>query len=238
MPKANDLYNVSAEELDKFNQDDTDWWDLEGSLKTLHHINPVRLDFILRHVNLAELNVLDVGCGGGILTEALAKRNAQVTGLDMAENAISIATKHALNLDISIDYKCQSVQALAQEAPATFDVVTCMEMLEHVPDPYAIIQACYDLLKPNGYLFLSTLNRTLKARALAVFAAENIFKIIPKATHDFNKFIKPSELAEHCEMAGFKVCDLAGISYNPFTQIAHLDQNVDMNYLMLAQKIV
>ena len=228
------MNNVSVDEINKFNQSNTDWWDLNGSFKPLHDINITRMNFIAQYLHLEQAKVVDVGCGGGIVAESLAKRHAQVLGIDMAENALTIARQHAGNLDI--DYRFGSVEALSAEKPASFDGVTCLEMLEHVPDPYAIIKACSDLVKPKGAVFFSTLNRSFKAKALGIFAAEKILKLVPEGTHDFNKFLRPSELAQYCEQAGLKVKVIKGINYNPFTRVSYLSDDLSINYIVYAQK--
>lgn len=228
------MTNMSMDEINKFNQTNTDWWDLKGSFKPLHDINMTRMNFIAHYAQLEHAKFLDVGCGGGIVAESLAKRHAQVTGIDMAENALMIARQHAG--DLKIDYQFANVEALSLEIPASFDGVTCLEMLEHVPDPYSIIKACADLVKPNGAVFFSTLNRSFKAKALGVLAAEKLLKLVPEGTHDFNKFIRPSELAQYCEHAGLKVKVIKGITYNPFTRVSYLSDDLSINYIVYAQK--
>src|SRR5699024_2997804 len=188
---------VSSEEIQKFN--DQDWWNTEGELKTLHDINPTRFEFMEDCVDLADKQALDIGCGGGIISEGLAHRHAKVTGIDMAPNAINIAKHHAEEHHLNIDYQVITAEEFAEDHLEKFDVITCLEMLEHVPTPSSVIKAASDMLKPGGHIFFSTINRTFKAKSLAVFAAENILRIVPKGTHDYNKFITPLELYEMCE---------------------------------------
>ncbi len=224
---------VDSLEVAKFAQHATEWWVLEGAFKTLHAINPVRLDFIHQYTTLAGFRVLDVGCGGGILCEGMARRGAIVTGLDVEEEAIACARAHALNSRLEIDYICMPIETYDA---APFDHITCMEMLEHVQHPERVIQHCFRLLKPGGLLFLSTLNRTVRAYATAVVAAEYILRLLPRQTHDFDKFIKPSELAGMARAAGFETIGLSGLAYNPITSTAALDEAVDVNYLLVCQK--
>jgi len=224
--------NVDAAEVAKFDALANSWWDLEGESKPLHQINPIRLAFIEQQSSLAGKQAIDVGCGGGILTEALAKASANATGIDMAETALRIAKLHALEAELSINYQQITAEQMAEQSPQQFDVVTCMEMLEHVPNPASVIQACADLVTPDGDVFFSTLNRHPKAYLLAVLGAEYIMNMLPKGTHDYKQFIKPSELAKWCRQAGLEVRTIKGISYNPITRDFSLSDDVDVNYLI------
>ncbi|UNM96461.1 bifunctional 2-polyprenyl-6-hydroxyphenol methylase/3-demethylubiquinol 3-O-methyltransferase UbiG [Ignatzschineria rhizosphaerae] len=228
------MSNVSNEEIQKFN--DQDWWNTEGELKTLHDINPTRFEFMEDCVELAGKKALDIGCGGGIISEGLAHRHAKVTGIDMAPNAIEVANHHAKSHHLEIDYQVITAEEFAKDHIEKFDVITCLEMLEHVPTPSSVIKAASDMLKPGGSIFFSTINRTFKAKSLAVFAAENVLRIVPKGTHDYNKFITPLELYEMCEAYGLTVKRIQGMSYNPFNRVAGLTDDVSMNYLVYATK--
>jgi 2-polyprenyl-6-hydroxyphenyl methylase/3-demethylubiquinone-9 3-methyltransferase len=224
--------NVDPSEVAKFDALAASWWDLEGESKPLHDINPIRLGFIQQHCALENKQAIDVGCGGGILTEALAKAGASTTGVDMGEMALNVAKLHALEAELTIDYLHLTAEQQAQKAGEQYDVVTCMEMLEHVPDPISVIQACADLVKPGGDLFFSTLNRHPKAYLLAVLGAEYVMKMLPKGTHDYARFIKPSEMARWCRQAGLQVNDIKGLSYNPLNKDFHLSDDVKVNYLL------
>lgn len=228
--------NFRQEELDKFAALANRWWDPNGPQKPLHALNPVRLDYVKRRVSLAGARVLDVGCGGGLLSEALAKEGAQVVAIDLAPELIKVARLHRLESGVEVDYRVQAVEALADEAPASFDAITCMEMLEHVPDPAAIIAACERLLKPGGRLFLSTLNRTPAAFALAIVGAEYIARMLPKGTHHYQDFIKPSELAGWVRTAGLQLEDVSGLAYEPWRNAARIASRTDVNYLATAVK--
>lgn len=228
--------NVSQEEVDKFNDLAHKWWDEGSEFKPLHDINPLRLDFIHQKINLKNKKVLDVGCGGGILSESMAKLGAHVTGIDMGEKVINIAKLHAQQSNIEIDYQCTSIEALALKHKATFDVITCMEMLEHVPEPSAIVSICATLLKPGGTLFMSTINRNIKAYLFAVIGAEYILKLLPRGTHDYEKFIKPSELIAWCRDADLTIATLKGMTYNPITDVYKLGDDVSVNYLVEVTK--
>ena len=226
--------NVDPAELQKFATLAHRWWDPSSEFKPLHEINPLRLDFIDRISGLRGKRVLDVGCGGGILSESMAGRGAQVTGIDLGEKALKVAQLHKLESGANVDYRLVAVEALAQEQPQSFDVVTCMEMLEHVPDPSAIVQACARLVKPGGRVFFSTLNRNPKSYLFAVIGAEYLLNMLPKGTHEYQKFIKPSELSSWCREAGLDVSGLAGMSYNPLSKRYSLGADVSVNYLLHA----
>ncbi len=229
--------NVDPAEVAKFDALADSWWDPEGQSKPLHQINPLRLQFIKDRTVLKAAKIVDVGCGGGILTESLALSGADATGIDMGELPLEIAHLHALEAGLTIDYQQTTAEAMAANHPAEFDAVTCMEMLEHVPDPQAIIEACAQMVKPGGDVYFSTLNRNPKAWLLAIVGAEYIANMLPKGTHDYRRFIKPSELARACREAGLTVSAIAGISYNPLTRKYALTRDVDVNYLMHCRRL-
>lgn len=224
--------NVDPQEIDKFARLAGRWWDPKGSFRPLHDMNPVRFDWICSHAAVAEKKTLDVGCGGGLLTEAMAKAGADVTGLDMGEEPLNVARLHALEENLTIEYLQTTAEALAAEQPASFDIVTCLEMLEHVPDPAAVVLACAQLVKPGGNLFFSTINRNAKSWLLAIVGAEYVLNLLPKGTHEYAKLIKPSELADFCRTADLQVRHIQGISYDPFRHGCTLTRRVDVNYLM------
>ncbi|WP_312266492.1 bifunctional 2-polyprenyl-6-hydroxyphenol methylase/3-demethylubiquinol 3-O-methyltransferase UbiG [Neisseria sp.] len=230
--ETHDSANVDAAEIDKFSRLAHKWWDKTSEFKPLHDINPLRLGYIDGHAGLAGKTVLDVGCGGGILSESMAKLGAAaVTGIDMAEKSLKIAKLHALEENVgNISYRHIRVEELAEEMPHAFDVVTCMELLEHVPDPAAIIRSCAELVKPDGMVFFSTINRNPKSYAHAIVGAEYLLGLVPRGTHDWQKFITPAELARMCRQAGLDVIDSKGMTYNPLTKIYRLDDNTDVNY--------
>ncbi len=229
--------NVDDAEIAKFERMAPRWWDENGEFKPLHQMNPVRANFIDGASPVAEKTVLDVGCGGGILSEALAQRGAQVTGIDMGKDPLDVAKLHAQESNLSIQYYLSTAEQYAQTHPNEFDIVTCLEMLEHVPDPFSVIQSLYALAKPGGSVFLSTINRTPKAYAMAVIGAEYILKWLPKGTHDYKKFIRPSELGQWARAAGFTVSDLQGLTYNPILRRFSLSpHDVDVNYIMHLKK--
>ncbi|WP_374089293.1 bifunctional 2-polyprenyl-6-hydroxyphenol methylase/3-demethylubiquinol 3-O-methyltransferase UbiG [Methylomicrobium lacus] len=223
--------NVHQHEINKFGSKAERWWDPQGELKTLHDINPLRIQFIQRFVTIAGSRIVDVGCGGGILTEGLAKEGAEALGIDLSEELIDIADLHGLESGVRAQYRKISAEDLAAQQPAGFDHVTCMEMLEHVPDPGAIINACAALVKPGGMVFFSTLNRKPKAYLLAIFAAEHVLNMLPKGTHDYNTFIKPSELCQSARNAGLELQGMVGIEYNPFSKRFSLGKDIDVNYI-------
>jgi 2-polyprenyl-6-hydroxyphenyl methylase/3-demethylubiquinone-9 3-methyltransferase len=228
--------NADPAELQKFAALAHRWWDPSSEFKPLHDINPLRLNYIDSIAGLNGKHVLDVGCGGGILSEAMAGRGATVTGIDLGEKALKVAQLHKLESGAAVDYRLISVEALAQEQPAAYDVVTCMEMLEHVPDPEAVVAACARLAKPGGRVFFSTLNRNPKSYLLAVIGAEYVLNMLPRGTHDYRKFIKPSELSAWCRKAGLDVGSLTGMSYNPLTKCYSLGSDVAVNYILHATK--
>ena len=233
---AREARNFSQAELDKFGALANRWWDPQGPQKALHALNPARLGYVTRRVGLGGLQALDVGCGGGLLSEAMAREGAVVTAIDLAPELVKVARLHGLESGISVDYRLQSVEALAAERPGSFDVVTCMEMLEHVPDPGAIVAACATLLKPGGRLFLSTLNRTAAAFALAILGAEYVARLLPRGTHQYRDFIKPSELAAWLRAAGLELEDVSGLLYEPWRNAARVVGRTDVNYLACAVK--
>lgn len=224
--------NADPAELQKFASLAHRWWDATSEFKPLHDINPLRLDYIDRIAGLKGKRVLDVGCGGGILSESMFARGADVTGIDLGEKALKVAQLHQLESGARVDYRLISVETLAQEQPGSFDVVTCMEMLEHVPDPSAVIQACARLVKPGGRVFLSTLNRNPKSYLFAVIGAEYVLNMLPKGTHEYAKFIRPSELSAWCRSAGLEVAGMTGMSYNPLSKRYTLGMDVSVNYMV------
>ncbi|MCP1314275.1 bifunctional 2-polyprenyl-6-hydroxyphenol methylase/3-demethylubiquinol 3-O-methyltransferase UbiG [Halomonas sp. 707D7] len=230
--------NVDQAEVAKFEALADQWWDDQGEFKPLHDINPLRLDFIDARAGLAGKRVLDVGCGGGILSESMARRGAQVTGIDLGEAPLGVARLHAETHDVTLEYRNISVEKLADEMPGTFDVVTCMEMLEHVPDPASVIRACCKLVRPGGYVFFSTLNRTPKSYAFAIVGAEYVLGLLPRGTHDYSKFIRPSEMAAWARGTGLEVREQTGLTYNPLTRryklVAH---DVSVNYMMYCRRV-
>ncbi len=230
--------NFSQPELDKFNALANRWWDPEGPQKPLHALNPARLGYVRERTTLRGARVLDVGCGGGLLSEALAREGAQVTAIDLAPDLIKIAKLHRLESGVEVDYRLSVVETLAAEAPGTFDAIACMEMLEHVPDPASVIAACATLLKPGGRLFLSTLNRTPAAFALAIVGAEYVARMLPKGTHQYRDFIKPSELAGALRAADLSLEDVSGLIYDPLRHRAYVGGRTDVNYLACAIKPV
>ncbi|RMH12734.1 MAG: bifunctional 2-polyprenyl-6-hydroxyphenol methylase/3-demethylubiquinol 3-O-methyltransferase UbiG [Gammaproteobacteria bacterium] len=212
------------------------WWDPDGPCRPLHDLNPVRLQYVQQAISLQGKAILDIGCGGGLLSEALAREGAKVCALDMAEQAINVARDHARVQHLEVDYRLETAEQHAANHPEHYDAVTCMELLEHVPDPLSLLKACSDALKPGGQLFLSTLNRTPLSYAGAILGAEYLLKLLPVGTHDYQKFIRPSELARACRQTGLEVKDITGMRYNPFTRHAALGHRVDINYLLRAEK--
>lgn len=230
------MSNVDELELDKFSQIAHKWWDMDSEFKPLHEINPLRLGFIDEHAAISGKTVLDVGCGGGILAESMAAKGATVTGIDLAKKSLKVAQLHSLESGVSVSYRCVPVEELAAEAPASFDVVTCMEMLEHVPDPLSVVRACAELVKPGGQVFFSTLNRNAKAYLLAVVGAEYVLNMLPRGTHEYKRFLKPSELARMARGAGLELVQVKGMGYNPITRIYSLNDDTDVNYLMAMRR--
>jgi len=231
-----EMSNVDRAEIQKFESLAHRWWDPEGDFKPLHDLNPVRLDYIQQRVPLEGAHGVDVGCGGGILTESMARAGADMTGIDMAESPLAVARLHALETGVAVEYLACTAEALAAERPDAFDVVTCLEMLEHVPDYGSTIRACATLARPGADLFFSTINRNPKAWALAVVGAEYVLGLLPKGTHDYAKFIKPHELAAALRAQDLEVVELKGMRYNPFTRQTTLTGDLDVNYLIHARK--
>jgi len=232
------MSNVDAAEVAKFEALASRWWDRDSEFKPLHDINPLRANFIDEHSPVAGRKVLDVGCGGGILSEALAQRGAAVTGIDMGEAPLGVARLHAQESGLTIDYRQVTAEALADQEAGQYDIVTCLEMLEHVPDPASVIRACATLVKPGGHVYFSTINRNPKAYVFAIVGAEYLLKLLPKGTHDYRKFIRPSELSRWMRTASLELKTLTGMTYNPLTKTYKLDPNdVSVNYLLHARQV-
>ncbi len=229
-------HNVDPAEVNKFEELASRWWDTDSEFKPLHDINPLRLDYIDRHAGLAGKRVLDIGCGGGILSESMAQRGAVVTGIDMGEQPLMVAQLHKLESGVEVDYQRTTAEQLAAQMPDSFDIVTCMEMLEHVPDPASVIAACACLVKPGGHVFFSTINRNPKSYLFAVIGAEYLLRLLPKGTHNYAKFIRPSELENWTRHAGLELKELTGMSYNPLTRGYSLGRDLNVNYMGYAVK--
>jgi 2-polyprenyl-6-hydroxyphenyl methylase/3-demethylubiquinone-9 3-methyltransferase len=230
------MSNVDQSEIDKFSALAHRWWDPTSEFKPLHAINPLRLGWIESVTSLTGKKVLDVGCGGGILAESLSKAGGIVTGIDLSNKALKVAELHQLESNTSVQYRSISAEDLAKEEPKQYDVVTCMEMLEHVPDPSSVVQACATLCKPGGRIFFSTLNRNPKSYLFAIIGAEYVLRLLPKGTHEYDKFIKPSELAGFTRQAGLELLEIKGMTYNPLTQIYRLGSDTDVNYMIATRK--
>lgn len=228
--------NVDVSEVEKFSTMASKWWDKDGPCAPLHILNPCRLQFIQQYCNLNGKNVLDVGCGGGILSYSMATCHAQVIGIDASKELIEVAKNKAQQQNVNITYHDMTIEDFAQNTNIKFDVITCMELMEHVPEPQTLLTNCAELLKPQGQLFISTINRTPKAYALAIVAAEYVLKILPQNTHEYKKFIRPAELDEMLRTANLQLINMSGIKYNPFSKHACLDKSVDVNYLAYAIK--
>ena len=231
------MQNADPNELEKFSQLAHRWWDPSSEFRPLHEINPLRLTWIEGIAGLADKKVLDIGCGGGILSESMAQRGARVTGIDLSDKALGVARLHLLESGNAVEYRKIAAEELAAQEPSTYDIVTCMEMLEHVPDPASIIAACSALVKPGGHVFFSTLNRNPKAYLLAVIGAEYVLNLLPKGTHEYGKFIKPSELSRWAKSVDLEPDELIGMSYNPLTRAYRLTGDTDVNYLLHTVKI-
>lgn len=237
MPATNAPVNVDQAEINKFNELASRWWDPAGEFKPLHQLNPTRLSYISDQIHgLHGKVVVDVGCGGGILAESMAKAGAVVTGIDMAPESLAVAKLHALESAVNVTYQQSTAEQFAASHPAQFELVTCMEMLEHVPQPASVVQACADLAAPGATLVFSTLNKTAKSYLFAIVGAEHLLKLVPKGTHDFNKFIRPSQLMRFIEDAGLELVDCIGLHYNPLNQSFRLGAGVDVNYFVVARK--
>ncbi len=230
------MSNVDPIELEKFAQLAHKWWDPKSEFKPLHDINPLRVDYIERLAGFAGKTALDVGCGGGILSESMAERGAKVTGIDLGEKPLQVAKLHLLESGKQVEYIKVAVEEFATQRAEQYDIVTCMELLEHVPDPQSTIAACAKLVKPGGWVFFSTINRNFKAYILAVIGAEYVLHLLPRGTHDYSKFIKPSELAQYARNAGLSLADLTGMTYNPLSQVYSLGKDSDVNYMIACRR--
>ncbi|MEC5218535.1 2-polyprenyl-6-hydroxyphenyl methylase/3-demethylubiquinone-9 3-methyltransferase [Actimicrobium sp. GrIS 1.19] len=228
--------NADPQELQKFSDLAHRWWDPTSEFRPLHQINPLRLEWINARVPVAGKNIIDIGCGGGILAESMARKGAQVTGIDLSEKALKVADLHSLESGVQVRYELIAAEAMAAREPATFDIVTCMEMLEHVPDPAAIVRACATLVKPGGHIFFSTLNRNPKSYLFAILGAEYLLRLLPKGTHDYRKFITPAELSSWIRAEGLNIDTLKGMGYNPLLKSYSLNQNTDVNYLIACSR--
>jgi 2-polyprenyl-6-hydroxyphenyl methylase/3-demethylubiquinone-9 3-methyltransferase len=232
-----DTLNADPQELAKFSELAHRWWDPESEFRPLHEINPLRLDWIDGMARLAGKRVVDVGCGGGILAESMARRGAEVLGIDLATKPLRVAQLHAMEAGVAtVQYREVAAEALAAEAPASFDVVTCMEMLEHVPEPASVVRACLQLVRPGGWVFFSTINRNPKAFLFAIVGAEHLLRLLPKGTHEYARFIRPSELAQWCRDAGLELMQTRGMEYNPFTRRYWLSADTSVNYLLACRR--
>ncbi|HEU0230039.1 MAG TPA: bifunctional 2-polyprenyl-6-hydroxyphenol methylase/3-demethylubiquinol 3-O-methyltransferase UbiG [Burkholderiaceae bacterium] len=236
-PSSATTHNADPAELEKFGALAARWWDPESEFKPLHAINPLRLGWIREHVgSLADKDIVDIGCGGGILAESMALEGARVTGIDLAEKSLTVARLHGLESGVSVNYQAISAEQLAADRPAQFDIVTCMEMLEHVPDPVSVVRACATLAKPGAWVFFSTLNRNPKSFLFAILGAEYVLKLLPRGTHSYENFIKPSELAAAGRQSGLDVTTLAGMEYNPITRHYALTRDTSVNYLVATRR--
>lgn len=231
------LENADPAELAKFQELASRWWDANSEFKPLHQINPLRLDWIAQRVSLSGAHVIDVGCGGGILAESMALAGAHVTGIDLAKAPLSVARLHAIETGAELEYREISAEALAEQKPAHFDCVTCLEMLEHVPDPASTVAACSALVKPGGRVFFSTINRNPKSWLFAIVGAEYVLRLLPRGTHEWQKFIKPSELSAYCRQSDLKVDEIIGLTYNPINKRYKLEPDVDVNYMIAATRL-
>lgn len=228
--------NADARELNKFGEVAHRWWDPNSEFRPLHDLNPVRLDWIDRHAGLRGKRVLDVGCGGGLLSEGMAAKGGNVLGIDLSEKSLNVARLHLYESGLKVDYREIAAEEIAATEPGAFDIVTCMEMLEHVPDPASVVHSCATLLRRGGHLFLSTINRNAKAYLMAVVGAEYVLNLLPRGTHDYARFMRPAELASACRGAGLVIEEITGVNYNPFTRVASLTASTDVNYMLRARK--
>lgn len=235
-PNATPSTNADPAELAKFTALAHKWWDPTSEFRPLHEINPLRLNWIDQRVGLKGKRVVDIGCGGGILAESMATRGADVLGIDLADKSLKVAELHQLESGVPVTYRCVSAEDLAAEQPESFDVVTCLEMLEHVPDPAATVRAAATLCKPGGRLYFSTINRNPKSFLFAIIGAEYVLQILPKGTHSYEKFIKPAELSRYCRQAGIETTEIIGLTYNPVTRIYKLEADTDVNYMIACRK--